>query len=117
MTRISRSILAAIVGAAFAANWLMASAADTANGAMYVCRAVGGSETGNAQMMGTTQTSLVCRQVNIALKMSNGTLRTIGSAGSHAPTGPDLAGALTSGQVNDAWARFVMSTFHVEHSP
>jgi|SRR5580658_486407 hypothetical protein len=89
-------------------------AADSGSSDMYVCRQAMSGETATAKMM-SSSTTLVCRPVSLTLKMSSGTMRTIGRVGSK-PWGPDLSKALTPQQMNDAYVKFIEQTFHIDHT-
>jgi hypothetical protein len=105
-------LMAALVAGAFAA-----ARADDTPGQRFICRTIASGETPNAQMTAASSTQLICRPVTIALKMSGGTLRTIGwTTAKSVPDGPDLSRALTAGQVNDAYVKFIDQEFHIDHS-
>jgi hypothetical protein len=102
--------------AATALVFAPARADDVSSGTQYVCRAITTGETPNAQMMAGAP-RLICRPVNIVLKMSRGSLRTIGSATANTTaSGPDISKALTPQQINDAYVKFIEQTFHIDHT-
>ena len=112
--------LGALVAAAALTGFPAGSRAadDTAAGsATYVCRTIETGETANARMLAATPAELTCRPISLALKMSNGSMKMIGTVSAKRTSGPDLSSALTPGQVNDAWVKYVDETFHVDHSP
>ena len=76
----------------------------------WICRRAPDATTQNAAMGDTARTALTCRPLRIEARMSdNATMVRIGSVrAKSAAAAPDLSNALTVGQVNDAWARFVM---------
>jgi len=83
---------------------------------MYVCRTSAAGETPNAKMM-AGPAELTCRPVSLLLKMSGGSLRTIGQTTARSiSAGPDLSNALTPQQINDAYVRFIEQTFHIDHT-
>jgi hypothetical protein len=91
--------------------------ADDTSGQRFVCRTIVGGETPNAQMTAASATQLICRPIEITLKMSGGSLRTIGrTTAKTAADGPDLSQALTPEQVNDAYVRFIDQEFHIDHN-
>jgi len=94
-----------------------ARAADDASNLVYVCRPVTAGETSNAQMTAASGTALECHPVSMTLKLSDGSLRTIGIASANSRKGPDLSTALTPGQVNDAWVDWLEAMFSVTHTP
>jgi len=93
-----------------------ARADDDSSGITYVCRLAVAGENSNARMTRNSDSLLTCAPISIAVKMSNGSLHTIGHVTTKAPSGPDLSQALTPGQVNDAWVKYIESTFHVDHT-
>jgi len=83
---------------------------------MYVCRTSAAGETANATMS-STKVELICHPVALALKMSGGSLRTIGrTTAGGVLHGPDLSKALTPQQINDAYVEFIERTFHIDHN-
>ncbi len=91
--------------------------AHATTGQRFICRTIAGGETPNAQMTASSSTQLICRPVTIVLKMSAGSLRTIGhTTATSTLDGPDLSHALTPEQVNDAYVKFIDQEFHVDHS-
>jgi hypothetical protein len=110
-------LLAGIVSALAAALPAPARAADAPSSMMYICRPVVGTETGNAKMTAASETALECKPVSLKLKMSTGTMETIGHVSATSPTGPNYSGALTPAQINDAWVKYIEQTFHVQRSP
>jgi len=91
--------------------------ADDTSGRRFVCRTIVGGEIPNGQMTSPSATQLICRPVEITLKMSGGSLRTIGrTTAKTAADGPDLSHALTPEQVNDAYVRFIDQEFHIDHN-
>jgi hypothetical protein len=109
--------LAAVAAIAVGAFASRAQAAG-GDGATYLCRAVATGETPNAAMTAGSSTALECREVSLGLKMSDGSMRTIGRVTATSKVvGPDLSSALTPQQVNDAWIRWTAATFNITHSP
>jgi hypothetical protein len=105
-------LVATLVAGAFAAG-----RADDSPGERYICRAIATGETPNARMTADRSTQLLCRPVEMTLKMSGGNLRTIGrTTAKSAPDGPDLSHALTPEQVNDAYVTFIDEEFHIDHN-
>lgn len=107
-----------VVGAVFASP-AVTRADDTQPGTTYVCRPSASDETPNAKMTAATNTTLVCRPIELALRMSGGGLRTIGQTTARPAnilTGPDLSKALTPQQINDAYVKFIEETFHIDHT-
>ena len=90
-------------------------AADTPPDSVFICHAVTGSETSNARMTASSDTALECRAVSMKLKMSNGSMRTIGQVTAKSNSGPELSQALTPAQVNDAWIKWLDMQFNTEH--
>jgi|HubBroStandDraft_2_1064218.scaffolds.fasta_scaffold454440_1 hypothetical protein len=112
-----RLALAATLTTTLIAGMLAMARADDTVGQRFICRAIAIGETPNAQMTADSSTQLVCRPVQIQLKMSGGSLRTIGHAtAKSAPDGPDLSHALTPEQVNDAYVKFIDQEFHIDHN-
>ena len=109
--------LAALGIGALAALPALIHAADEQTSQTYVCHAVVAGESANARMTVSSNAALTCRPINIALKMSNGSMRTIGHVGSKMTKGPDYSSALTPAQINDAWVKFIETAFSVNHSP
>jgi hypothetical protein len=110
-------LLAGLI-AALAANLpAPVRAADEASTMEYICRPVVAGETGNAKMTAASETTLKCKPVSLALKMSTGTMHMIGHVTATSPTGPNYTGALTPAQLNDAWVKYIEETFHVQRSP
>ena len=66
-------------------------------------------------MTAGSDTTLECRAVSMQLKMSDGSMHTIGRVTAKPNTGPDLSKALTPQQVNDAWVKWTDAMFHVTH--
>ncbi len=105
------SLAAGLIAGAFAT----ALADDTA-GQRFICRAIAVGETPNAQMT-VSSTQLICRPVTLILKLCGGNIRTIGHVTAKSePDGPDLSHALTPGQVNDAYVKFIDQEFHIDHN-
>jgi len=48
--------------------------------------------------------------------MSNGSMKMIGHVSSHSSGGPNLSKALTPEQINDAWVKYIDTTFNVTHT-
>jgi hypothetical protein len=115
--RFSLTVAAASLVATLAAGVRTASFTRAAEPpAMYVCRTAAAGEKANANMT-AGPAELVCRRVSLMLKMSGGSLRTIGHATATSdPGGPDLRKALTPQQVNDAYVKFIEQTFHIDHT-
>jgi hypothetical protein len=91
-----------------------------ANSATLICRPALATEAANAKMMVDT-TSLVCRPLAVAMRMSDGSMKTIGSVTSKAMPGPDFSHALTAQQVNAAYNRWVEKALDIDpetrHAP
>lgn len=107
-----------VAGAVFAAP-AISRADDAQPGTTYVCRPSASDETPNAKMTAATSTTLVCRPIELTLRMSGGGLRTIGQATARPAnllSGPDLSKALTPQQINDAYVKFIEETFHIDHT-
>jgi hypothetical protein len=116
-SRRPRLALAATLTITLSATALAAARADDAAAQRFICRTIATGETPNAQMTANSSTQLICRPVQIELKMSGGSLRTIGhTTAKSAPDGPDLSHALTPEQVNDAYVRFIDQEFHIDHN-
>jgi hypothetical protein len=112
-----RLALAATLTTTLVAGRLAMAQADDTVGRRFICRAIASGETPNAQMTANSSTQLICRPVQIQLKMSGGSLRTIGqTTAKSAPDGPDLSQALTPEQVNDAYVKFIDREFHIDHN-
>ena len=112
------ALLAAIVVAGTLATLAVrARAADTVSDAVYVCRPTASGETANAKMTAGSSVSLACHLVSMRLKMSDGSLVTIGRVSANARPGPDISKGLTPQQVNDAWVKWLDDMFHVTHTP
>jgi hypothetical protein len=109
-------LLAAVVSAVAVALPAPARAADEP-AMMYICRPVASGEAGNAKMTAASETALKCKPVGLKLKMSTGTMETIGHVSVTSSSGPNYSGALTPAQINDAWVKYIEATFHVERSP
>ncbi|MBV9101941.1 MAG: hypothetical protein JO060_00015 [Candidatus Eremiobacteraeota bacterium] len=106
-----------LVAGAFAVFAGHARAANEVSDLIYICHPVASGETVNAKMTATSGASLSCRVVSMKLKMSDGSMRTIGRVTAESHGGPDLSNALTPGQVNDAWVKWLDDMFHVTHTP
>ncbi len=116
-SRPGRLALTAMMTTMLAAGACAAAHADDTPDQRFICRAIATGETPNAQMTANSSTQLVCRPVTVVLKMSGGTLRTIGhTTAKSVPDGPDLSHALTAEQVNDAYVKFIDQEFHIDHS-
>ena len=119
----SRAQLAAVlILMTFATVCGYALAQSSTGGSMMatmLCRPALSSETSNATFT-STSTSLICRPVAVAMHMSNGSMKVIGSVKARASS-PDFSGALTPAQVNSAFNRWVQTTMHIdpatEHTP
>jgi hypothetical protein len=84
--------------------------------ATLLCRPATATEHANAQLTDPA-TGLLCKPFTIAMKTSDGTMHVIGTTvASNATQGPNLEKALTPQQVNDAWVRYLDTTFRIEHS-
>src|SRR5271154_6146608 len=81
------------VGSAVFAQAMM----DPAKMATMICRPAQATETANASMT-KTSTGLVCEPFAVAMKMSDGAMKTIGNTTVKANPGPDFSGALTAQQ-------------------
>ena len=92
------------------------TAMDGAQMATLICRPALASETANATMT-KSSTQLVCEPFAVSMRMSDGSMKTIGSTTAKASAGPDFSGALTAQQSNAAYNKWVMQTFHIEHTP
>jgi hypothetical protein len=112
--RVIAASLVVTLAAALAALTLQARAADEAT-ATYICRPAAAGGPSNAKM--TAGATLECHVVSMALKMSNGKMETIGQASSHMEHGPDLSHALTPGQINDAYVKWIEAMFNITHTP
>lgn len=88
--------------------------------ATYVCRQAAADETATAKMMGSS-TSLVCRPIAVSMRMSDGSLKTIGNGAVTPMSGPDFSQALTPQQVNAAYNRWLRKELDIDpatrHSP
>jgi hypothetical protein len=104
-----------VFAGALAALSVRVQAADDATGSMFMCQATAAGGTSNARMTAGSDTALSCREVSMRLKMSDGSMRTIGRVTAKPNDGPDLSKALTPQQVNDAWVNWIDSMFHVTH--
>jgi len=109
-------LVAALAVVSLSAFPAPALAADDQPSMTYVCRPAIAGEFPNAQMTANGDEALTCRPVGIALKMSNGSLRIIGRTDAQTRTGPDLSKALTPGQINDAWVKYIEKTFNIQHT-
>ncbi len=95
---------------------LAQSAMDQTKMATLICRPALASETANATMT-KSSTQLVCEPFAVSMHMSDGSMKTIGSATAKASAGPDFSGALTAQQANAAYNKWVMQTFSINHTP
>ena len=86
----------------------------------YICREAHSGETATAKMVASSS-ELVCKPFAVAEKMSDGSLKTIGSVTAKAQSGPDFSHALTAEQSNAAYNAWVNKAFHIDpatqHSP
>jgi len=85
-------------------------------GATLVCRPALPDEKATAKTMADS-TLLVCHAVGITVHMGDGSMKTIGTVSAKASTGPDLTNATTPQQINDAWNRWIVAQFHIDHTP
>jgi hypothetical protein len=108
-------LIVTVLAVALAALSVRVKAADDASGSMFMCRPAAAGETSNARMTANSDTALECREVSMKLKMSDGSMRTIGRVTAKTNDGPDLSKALTPQQVNDAWVKWIDAMFHVTH--
>jgi len=81
--------------------------------ATWVCRPALASETATAKMV-TSSVSLVCKPFAVAMRMSDGSMQTIGNVTAKALPGPDFSGVLTAQQANAAYNAWVRQTFHID---
>ena len=107
---VTLSVLAAMLASAQSAP-----AQTSSSMATLVCRPAASDETATAKMVGSGQT-LICRPLEMTLKMSDGSVRTIGEAKPTNASGPDLKNALTPKAINDAWVEYLTKTFNITHS-
>ena len=110
------SILVSPVGIAAIGSMAGAqSASRVPMSATYICRPALPGEPVSATMM-KTSTSLVCRPLAVEVRMQDGSMKTIGTVSVKANQGPDFSHALTPQQIDDAWASWMIKTFHIDHS-
>jgi hypothetical protein len=81
--------------------------------ATFICRPALSGEKATAEMM-TSSIPLVCKPFALAVPMSDGSMKTIGSVTAKAMPGPDFSGALTVQQANAAYHAWVLKTFHID---
>jgi hypothetical protein len=113
---VSALVTAIVLAASLAVISARARAADTVSETIYICHAAASGETANAKMTETSSESLSCRLVSMSLKMSDGSMHTIGRVTANPRTGPDISNATTPAQVNDAWVKWLDDMFHVTHT-
>jgi len=118
-----RLLLAALAGCLVSGGAVgLIASAQTATDAMasYICRPAMTGETPNAKMTNSAVV-LECKPIAIAMHMSDGSMKTIGSTSVKAPSGPDFSNALTAAQANAAYNAWVQSTFKIDparvHTP
>lgn len=92
---------------------LAQTAMHPAKMATMICRPAQSGETANAATIGTT-TELVCEPFAMSMRMSDGTMMTIGNVTVKANPGPDFSGALTAQQAKAAYNKWVLQTFHID---
>jgi hypothetical protein len=91
------------------------SSSQDAMEASLICRQAYPDETPTARSLATS-TTLVCRPIAISMRMSDGSMKIIGSVGAKPQPGPDLSKALTPQQVQEACAKWLDSLFHISHT-
>jgi hypothetical protein len=103
-----------------ASRALQSQTAGPPMSATLVCRPALANEAASAKMVASA-TLLVCRPLAISMRMSDGSMKTIGSAAVKPQPGPDFSKALTAEQINEAYNRWVERTLHIDpavaHSP
>ena len=114
--RLGAPLVATLLAGAAAALPFAARAADANADLSYICRPAVGSDSVSARTTSVDATPLTCRPLNVALRMSDGSMHVIGRVTAKSNSGPDLRKAVTPDQINDAWAGWVMETFRIDRS-
>jgi hypothetical protein len=83
--------------------------------ATYICRQPVANEPVTAKMV-SGSTTLVCRPLAINMRMSDGTMKTIGNATVTPQQGPDFSKALTPQQFQQACETWLERVFFINHS-
>ena len=90
------------------------------NAASYVCRPAAADETASAKMLNSS-TTLVCRPIAVAMHMSDGSMKVIGSVTTQAMPGPNFSEALTLRQINAAYNQWLLKALDIDpatqHTP
>lgn len=84
--------------------------------ANLLCRRTIGAEIGNAKMI-QDSVLLVCRPIAINMRMSDGSMKTIGSVSANPISGPNFSNPVSPARYQEAYNTWVERTFHIDGSP